>query len=78
MNHWNKYCSVRMPHNSLEPYRTDDKTVQNSLVMHFTILNGILLSRKWAKIVKFLNHFSLFVQKTRIKDCFKFSILINA
>ena len=26
------------------------------------------------KIVTFLNHFSLFFQKTRIKDCFKFSI----
>ena len=60
-----------MPHNSLEHYRTDDKT----LVMHFTILNGIILSRNWAKIVKFLNYFSLFFQKTRIKDCFKFPIL---
>ena len=25
--------------------------------------------------VKFLNHFSSFFEKTRIKDCFKFSIL---
>ena len=32
------------------------------------------MSYLWAKIVKFLNHFSLFVQKTRVKDCFKFSI----
>ena len=28
-----------------------------------------------AKLVKVLNHFSLIFQKTRIKDCFKFSIL---
>ena len=33
------------------------------------------MSYLWAKIVKFLNHFSLFFHKTRIKDCFKFSIL---
>ena len=33
------------------------------------------MSYLWAKIVEVLNHFSLFFQKTRIKDCFKFSIL---
>ena len=33
------------------------------------------MSYLWTKIVKFLNHFSLFFQKTRIKDCFKLSIL---
>ena len=70
--------------------------LKNSLVMHFTILNGMLLSPNWTsfcykavitigigfaciiplgKIVKVLNHFSLIFQKTRIKDCFKFSIL---
>ena len=32
------------------------------------------MSYLWAKIVKFLNHFSLFFQKTRIKDSFNFSI----
>ena len=32
------------------------------------------MSYLWAKIVKFLNHFSLFFQKTRIKDFFKFPI----
>ena len=32
------------------------------------------MSYLWAKIVKFLNHFSLFFQKTRIKNCCKFSI----
>ena len=32
------------------------------------------MSYLWAKIVKFLNHFSLFFPKTRIKDSFKFSI----
>ena len=65
--------------------------------MHFTILNGILLSPNWTsfgykavinigiglvcvipldiKSLIFFNHFSLFLQKTRIKDCLKFSIL---
>ena len=33
------------------------------------------MSYLWTKIIKFLNHFNLFFQKTRIKDCFKFSIL---
>ena len=33
------------------------------------------MSYLWTKIIKFFNHFSLFFQKTRIKDCFKFSIL---
>ena len=61
--------------------------------MHFTILNNILLSPNWTsflykavitigipsdKILKFLNHFSLFFQKTKMKDCFKFSILTYA
>ena len=32
------------------------------------------MSYLWTKIVKFLNHFNLFFQKTRIKDCLKFSI----
>ena len=32
------------------------------------------MSYLWAKIFKFLNHFSLFFQKTRIKDFFKFPI----
>ena len=32
------------------------------------------MSYLWAKIVKFLNHFSLFFQKTRVKDFFKFPI----
>ena len=32
------------------------------------------MSYIWAKIVKFLNHFSLFFQMTRIKDCFQFPI----
>ena len=33
------------------------------------------MSYLWAKIVQVLNHFSLIFQKTRIKDCFKLSIL---
>ena len=67
--------------------------------MHFTILNGNLMSPNWTwfrykavitvgiglvcvillgEIVKFLKSFQFilfFFQKTRIKDCFKFSIL---
>ena len=41
---------------------------------YFTIvLNQTEQMIPWAKIVKFLNHFSLFFQKTKIKDCFEFS-----
>ena len=36
------------------------------------------MSYLWAKIVKVLNHFSLIFQKTRIKYCFKLSILTYA
>ena len=41
---------------------------------HLLFLTIGCVSYLWAKFVKFLNHFSLFFQKTRIKYCFKLSI----
>ena len=45
-----------------------------TLFWYEAVLTIGCVSYLWAKFVKFLNHFSLFFQKTRIKYCFKLSI----
>ena len=47
---------------------------RSNIKLYITIMIGLACVIPLGKIVKILNHFSLFFQKTRIKDCFKFSI----